>query len=46
LKQLPGALDALAAIGIDSSRRAEQLSVAEFCGLAAEIASRRLASGS
>jgi 16S rRNA (adenine1518-N6/adenine1519-N6)-dimethyltransferase len=34
LKGVPGALDALAALGIDSSRRAEMLSVAEFVELA------------
>lgn len=35
LKSLPGALDALAACGIDGERRAETLSVAEFVALAA-----------
>lgn len=35
LKSLPGALDALAACGIDGERRAETLSVAEFVDLAA-----------
>jgi len=35
LKALPGALDALAACGIDGERRAETLDVAEFVGLAA-----------
>lgn len=34
LKPLPGALDALAALGIDPERRAETLSVAEFVGIA------------
>ena len=34
LKGLPGALDALDALGIDSQRRAETLSVAEFVGVA------------
>ncbi len=34
LKGVPGALDALAALEIDSSRRAEMLSVAEFVELA------------
>ena len=34
LKGVPGALDALATLGIDSSRRAEMLSVAEFVELA------------
>ena len=34
LKSLPGALDALEALGIDSERRAETLSVEEFVGVA------------
>jgi 16S rRNA (adenine1518-N6/adenine1519-N6)-dimethyltransferase len=34
LKGLPGAIDALATLGIDSERRAETLSVAEFVALA------------
>ena len=34
LKGLPGALDALATLGIDGARRAETLSVAEFVALA------------
>ncbi len=34
LKGVPGALDALDALGIDSTRRAETLSVTEFVGLA------------
>jgi len=34
LKGLPGALDALAALGIDAERRAETLSVAEFVAIA------------
>jgi 16S rRNA (adenine1518-N6/adenine1519-N6)-dimethyltransferase len=34
LKGVPGALDAMAALGIDSSRRAETVSVAEFVELA------------
>ena len=37
LKGVPGALDALAALGIDSSRRAEMLSVAEFVELARKL---------
>jgi 16S rRNA (adenine1518-N6/adenine1519-N6)-dimethyltransferase len=37
LKGLPGALDALATLGIDSQRRAETLSVAEFTALAAVL---------
>jgi 16S rRNA (adenine1518-N6/adenine1519-N6)-dimethyltransferase len=38
LKALPGAVDALAAVGIDPSQRAEQVSVADFCALSAAIA--------
>ncbi len=34
LKGVPGALDALDALGIDPSRRAETLSIAEFCAVA------------
>ena len=34
LKSMPGALDALAALGIEATRRAETLSVAEFVALA------------
>lgn len=34
LKGVPGALDAMAALGVDSSRRAETLSIAEFVELA------------
>ncbi len=34
LKAMPGAVDALAALGIDPARRAETLSVAEFVALA------------
>ena len=34
LKGLPGALDALAATGIDSQRRAETLDVADFVAVA------------
>lgn len=37
LKGLPGALDALERLGIDSQRRAETLSVAEFVGVAREL---------
>ncbi len=44
LKPLPGALDALMRLGIDPSLRAEQLSVAEFCAIAAEIAAAGRAS--
>jgi 16S rRNA (adenine1518-N6/adenine1519-N6)-dimethyltransferase len=39
LKGVPDALDALAALGIDSSRRAEMLSVAEFVELARALGS-------
>jgi 16S rRNA (adenine1518-N6/adenine1519-N6)-dimethyltransferase len=34
LKQVPGALDALRAIGIDPQRRAETLQVGDFVALA------------
>jgi len=34
LKSLPGALQAVAALGIDATRRAETLSVPEFVGIA------------
>ena len=34
LKGVPGALDALATVGIDETRRAETVSVAEFVALA------------
>ena len=34
LKGVPGALDALDALGIDPSRRAETLTIAEFCAVA------------
>jgi 16S rRNA (adenine1518-N6/adenine1519-N6)-dimethyltransferase len=37
LQALPGALDALETLGIDSERRAETLSVAEFAGIARTI---------
>lgn len=37
LKGLPGALEALEALGIDAQRRAETLTVAEFVGLAREL---------
>jgi 16S rRNA (adenine1518-N6/adenine1519-N6)-dimethyltransferase len=39
LKALPGAVEALAALGIDESRRAETLSVADFVALARTLAS-------
>ena len=37
LKGLPGALDALAGLGIDAERRAETLDVAEFVAIAREM---------
>ena len=37
LKSLPGAVDALARVGIDETRRAETLDVAEFVALAREL---------
>lgn len=37
LKGIPGALDALTALGIDPQRRAETLSVSEFVGMAREL---------
>jgi 16S rRNA (adenine1518-N6/adenine1519-N6)-dimethyltransferase len=38
LKALPGAVDALAAVGIDPAQRAEQVSVADFLALSAAVA--------
>lgn len=40
LKAMPGALDALETLGIDSSRRAETVTVAEFVGIARELSAR------
>lgn len=40
LKGLPGALDALERLGIDSQRRAETLMVADFVNLARELTAR------
>ena len=40
LKNLPGALEALQRLGIDSSRRAETISVAEFVEVARELSAR------
>jgi 16S rRNA (adenine1518-N6/adenine1519-N6)-dimethyltransferase len=40
LKNLPGALEALQRLGIDSSRRAETVSVAEFVEVARELSAR------
>ena len=37
LKGLPGALDALAAQGIDAERRAETLSVADYVAIARRL---------
>jgi 16S rRNA (adenine1518-N6/adenine1519-N6)-dimethyltransferase len=42
LKGLPGALDALETLGIDSTRRAETLSVEEFTAIARELGFQRL----
>ena len=40
LKELPGSLDTLAALGIDSARRAETVSVPEFVAIARELSAR------
>ena len=40
LKELPGALDILAKLGIDSARRAETVSVPEFVAVARELSTR------
>ena len=40
LKNLPGALEALQRLGIDNSRRAETISVAEFVEVARELSAR------
>lgn len=40
LKNLPGALEALQRLGIDSSRRAETVTVAEFVEVARELSAR------
>ena len=40
LKELPGALDILAKLGIDSARRAETVSVPEFVAIARELSAR------
>jgi 16S rRNA (adenine1518-N6/adenine1519-N6)-dimethyltransferase len=40
LKPVPGALDALECLGIDPTRRAETLSVAEFVGIARTLAAQ------
>ena len=40
LKGVPGALEALEAVGIDPTRRAETVSVAEFVALAREVGGR------
>ena len=45
LRALPGALEALEAVGIDPVLRAEQISVADFCALSAAIAAHRGQSG-
>jgi 16S rRNA (adenine1518-N6/adenine1519-N6)-dimethyltransferase len=41
LRDVPGALDALAKLGIDSSRRAETVSVSEWIEVARELSARR-----
>ena len=41
LKELPGALEALEKLGIDSARRAETVSVEDFVKVARELAARR-----
>ena len=40
LKAMPGALDVLEKLGIDSSRRAETVSVSEFVAIARELSAR------
>jgi 16S rRNA (adenine1518-N6/adenine1519-N6)-dimethyltransferase len=40
LKELPGALDTLKMLGIDSARRAETVSVPEFVAIARELSAR------
>ena len=40
LKELPGALDTLAMLGIDNARRAETVSVSEFVAIARELSAR------
>ena len=40
LKELPGALEALQTLGIDSARRAETVSVLEFVAVARELSAR------
>jgi 16S rRNA (adenine1518-N6/adenine1519-N6)-dimethyltransferase len=40
LKAMPSALDALAKLGVDSSRRAETVSVSEFVAVARELSAR------
>ena len=40
LKSVPGALAALASLGIDDQRRAETLSVAEFAAVAGTLSER------
>jgi 16S rRNA (adenine1518-N6/adenine1519-N6)-dimethyltransferase len=37
LKGVPGGLEALETVGIDAERRAETLSIAEFCAIAREL---------
>jgi len=45
LKALPGALDALQAVGIDPERRAETLSVEDFVSVARQMPIRHLCEG-
>jgi 16S rRNA (adenine1518-N6/adenine1519-N6)-dimethyltransferase len=40
LKELPGALDTLTTLGIDSARRAETVSVSEFVAIARKLSAR------
>jgi 16S rRNA (adenine1518-N6/adenine1519-N6)-dimethyltransferase len=40
LKEMPGALDALEKLGVDSSRRAETVNVPEFVAVARELSAR------
>ncbi len=40
VKELPGALETLEKLGIDSARRAETISVDEFVAIARELSAR------
>lgn len=46
LKGMPGALEALASLGIDASLRAEQISVGDFCAIAERIGGQGLSNRS